>query len=130
MDALIDTNVVVDIYRGLAPATDWIRANPGLRIGISPYAWLETVEGAKSKVEQAQILRLLKRFELLEFSQSELEWSKRKLLQYGPSHGVDFPDCLIAASSFRLQLPIYTRNIKHFRPLLGSLALEPYKDSA
>jgi len=35
-------------------------------------------------------------------------------------------DCLIAAAAFRLQVPLHTRNLKHFAPLLGELAQEPY----
>jgi hypothetical protein len=31
-----------------------------------------------------------------------------------------------SAPSYRLQLPLYTRNLKHFAPLLGKLAREPY----
>jgi hypothetical protein len=31
-----------------------------------------------------------------------------------------------SAPSYRLQLPLYTRNLKHFAPLLGKLAQEPY----
>lgn len=39
---------------------------------------------------------------------------------------VDAFDCLVAALSFRLQLPLYTRNLKYFAPLLGHLAQQPY----
>ena len=40
--------------------------------------------------------------------------------------GVGVLDCLIAAPAFRLQLPLYTHNLKHFTPLLGDLAQKPY----
>jgi predicted nucleic acid-binding protein len=42
------------------------------------------------------------------------------------SHGVGIMDCLIASVSYRLQVPLYTRNLKHFTPLLGALAQTPY----
>jgi hypothetical protein len=32
----------------------------------------------------------------------------------------------IAAPSYRLQVPLYTRSLKHFAPLLGRLAQQPY----
>jgi hypothetical protein len=35
-------------------------------------------------------------------------------------------DCLIAAPSHRLNVPLYTMNLKHFTPLLGALAVRPY----
>jgi len=129
MDALIDTNIVIDFYRGLASAGMWMQANSKLRIGISPYVWMEAIAGTQSKTTQAQMMQILKRFTILEFSQAELEWAKLKLLQFRPSHKVEFADCLIAASSSRLQIPLYTRNLKHMVPLLGTLAIEPYKDN-
>ena len=35
-------------------------------------------------------------------------------------------DLLITAAARRLALPLYTPNLKHFVPLLGDLARQPY----
>lgn len=35
-------------------------------------------------------------------------------------------DALIAAPAFCLQLPLYTRNTKHFLPMIPSLVQQPY----
>jgi predicted nucleic acid-binding protein len=56
----------------------------------------------------------------------DIDWAMQQLEIYRLSHGVDIPDCLIAAPSYRLQIPLYTRNLKHFSPLLGELAQAPY----
>jgi predicted nucleic acid-binding protein len=53
-------------------------------------------------------------------------WAREKLLKHRLSHNIDAFDCLIAAPSYRLQFPLYTRNLKHFTPLLGKLAQQPY----
>jgi len=42
------------------------------------------------------------------------------------SHGIGAFDCLIAAPSFRLQIPLYTLNLRHFASLLGSRVQRPY----
>jgi predicted nucleic acid-binding protein len=47
-------------------------------------------------------------------------------MRYELSHGVGMMDCLIASVSYRLQLPLYTHNLKHFAPLLNDLAQKPY----
>ncbi len=39
-------------------------------------------------------------------------------------------DCLIAATSIRLNLPIYTSNLKHFRLLKGVTAITPYQSAS
>lgn len=35
-------------------------------------------------------------------------------------------DCLIASVAHRLQVPLYTHNLKDMTPLIGELALKPY----
>lgn len=42
------------------------------------------------------------------------------------THGVTSQDCLIAAVAYRLQLPLYTHNLKDMVPLIGTLALKRY----
>ena len=62
-----------------------------------------------------------------ETSGSEVLVSATMLLSsFGLSHGVDAFDCMIAATSQRLNMPVLTRNLKHFRPLIGGLAILPY----
>ncbi|MEZ4670167.1 MAG: hypothetical protein R3E39_19855 [Anaerolineae bacterium] len=50
----------------------------------------------------------------------------KQLFRLRLSHNVDSFDFLIAALAHRLQLPLYTRNLKHFGPLLGGLAVVAY----
>ncbi len=42
------------------------------------------------------------------------------------SHGVGWPDCLIAATALRLGLPIVTLNDKHFKVFKGLKVRRPY----
>ena len=55
----------------------------------------------------------------------DLNWAMQQLRQYRLSHNVGILDCLIAAPAHRLQIPLYTRNLKHLEPLLGTLAQQP-----
>ena len=59
-------------------------------------------------------------------TQADLDWAMQTQMRYELSHGVGMMDCLIASVSHRLQLPLYTHNLKHFTPLLGALAQKPY----
>ncbi len=126
MDGLVDASVVVDIYRGYEPAVAWMNSNTQLRIAVTPLTWMEVVAGAKTKANQRKVIRLLDMFLMEELEKTDIDWAMQQLKTYRLSHGVDIPDCLIAAPSYRLQLPLYTRNLKHFTPLLGNLAQEPY----
>ena len=124
VDCLLDSSVLVDLLRGYEMAQTWIASqnNPG----VSRVVWLEVIEGALDKNDQRQALRLLNQFELVEMMVEDFEWATRRLIRFNLSHNVEAMDCLIAAPSQRLQLPLYTPNMKHFVPLLGALARQPY----
>ena len=121
---LIDSNIVVDVLRSYKPAEQWLKNQSYL--GISRGVYFEVYEGVTNKRELQAADRLLSRLELIEYTHSDLVWATDKLHTYWLSHSVDGYDCLIAAPSFRLKLPLYTRNLKHFTPLLGTLAQQPY----
>ncbi len=87
---------------------------------------MEVVKGGPTKARRLQAARLLKQFEMIYLIQADLDWAMQAQMQYELSHGTGMLDCLIASVSHRLQLPLYTHNLKHFAPLLGNLAQKPY----
>lgn len=122
--ALVDTSVIVDMIRGYLPAQNWYLSQSGL--GVSRGVWLEVMEGVENSRAQRDALKLLRRFELVELTTADTIWATQQLITFYLSHNIDAFDCLIASASFRLQLPLYTRNLKHFTPLIGSLAQRPF----
>lgn len=87
---------------------------------------MEVVGGGENKVERLRSARLLQQFNMMYMADSDFDWAMQKQMQYELSHGVGMMDCLIASVSHRLQLPLYTHNLKHFVPLIESLAQKPY----
>jgi predicted nucleic acid-binding protein len=126
MDALLDAAIVVDPLRGYPPALVWSQANKHLNLGITPAVWLEVVVGTPNKIKQNQATGLLSTFPLVYWFQSDFDWAMQQLSTFHLSHNIDPFDCLIASVNYRLQLPLYTHNLKHFTPLLGALAQKPY----
>lgn len=124
VSCLLDTSILVDLLRLYQPARQWVatQAKPG----IVTVAALELIEGAENNGALRPVLKLLKDFETVPMDNLDLEWAKDNLTKFHLSHNVDAMDCLIAATSHRLQIPFYTRNMKHFVPLLGVLARKPY----
>jgi predicted nucleic acid-binding protein len=122
--ALLDTNIIVDLLRGYTPAQLWIAKQTDL--ALTRVVWLEAIEGALDANELRLTINLLNEFDLVEQTISDFDWATRQLIRYRLSHQIDAFDCLIAAPSYRLQLTLYTRNLKHFAPLLGNLAQQPY----
>jgi predicted nucleic acid-binding protein len=123
--ALVDTSVVIDLIRGFSDAHKWLS---GLdeEIGLTDYVWLEVIQGAPNKKKQIAAIKLLSDFARIEVTPDDTRWAVQALVKVNLSHNVDALDSLIASPCHRLQIPLYTRNLKHFTPLLGDLAVSPY----
>lgn len=123
--ALLDTSIIVDLIRGYPDAYQWLQSSDET-YGVSPFVWLEVVQGAPNKQKLKAALTLLADFERIPSSDVDVQWALESLVKVNLKHNVDAMDCLIAASAHRLQKTLFTRNLKHFQPLLGDLALSPY----
>lgn len=121
---LLDTAVVVDLLRSYPPSQEWLAQQS--RLGIVPIVWLEIIQGAEDLRAQKRAVELLRHFERVNVEPVDFDWAIRQALRYRLSHSVDVMDCVIAAVASRLELPLYTRNLKHFVPVLGSLVRKPY----
>jgi predicted nucleic acid-binding protein len=126
VDAFVDTAILVDIMRNHPPVTQWMQVNQTLEAGVIPTVWMELVQGSRDKQAQEQALKLLALFELIHFVQADVTWAMQQLRTYHLSHNIGANDCLIASVAYRLQVPLYTQNLKHFTPILGSLAQKSY----
>lgn len=124
MTGLLDTAVLVDLLRSHPPAGAWLAGQSAL--GVSPVVWLEVIEGASDSRAQKRAVKLLRHFDLVDILPADFDWAIRQALRLRLSHNVGMMDCLIASIAHRLGLPLYSRNLKHFAPLLGGLARVPY----
>ncbi len=124
--AVIDSNIIVDVIRKYSPAIDWLQEQNQAIYGITPIVWMEVIEGGPNKIKRLRAAKVMAEFEMLYLTEADLEWAMEAQMQNELSHGVGMMDCLIASVSSRLQIPLYTHNLKHFTPLLGELGQKPY----
>lgn len=124
---LLDSDVLIDFFRGSPQAADWLTENKDEVIGIPVIVLMELLQGARSAAEQASLRERLEAFSAqhLETGDSEraLEW----FAAYRLSHGTGIMDCLIAAIAARFAVPFYTFNVRHFGPIAGVDARQPYE---
>lgn len=123
---IADTTVALHVFRKYAPAREWLdsQATPP---GFTSISWLEVMYGAPGKTGQAQSKIILSRFEFVYLMQVDQEWAMQQVELLRLSHGVSINDCLIASVAHRLQVPLYTHNLKHMQVLLGdTLPQKPY----
>ncbi len=123
MTTLVDTCVVIDFLRGFTNAVTFFSqlSSPP---AISTITVAELYAGAKNKAKKEAVKAIIETFEIIEVTQTIAirggEWS----CQYTPSHGVDLPDALIAATAEIEGLTLATCNLKHF-PMFPDLK-RPY----
>jgi predicted nucleic acid-binding protein len=122
---IIDTNILIELYRNLAAAKAWAVAQTDL--AILTITWLEFMEGARGKAGQARCQQIVMPFEVILLSGADQQWTMNQLTQYRLTYGVSFKDCLIASAAYRLQVPLYTKNIRDFGAILPNhLVIKPY----
>lgn len=122
---IVDTTVILHYFRRHQAARSWVDNHPD-RLSITAITWLEVMEGTSSKANQADSKRLLDQFELIFITPVDQQWAMVQLEQFQFSHRIGMNDCLIAAVAQRLQIPLYTHNLRHMTPLIGMLAIQPY----
>jgi predicted nucleic acid-binding protein len=122
---IVDTTVILHYFRNYGSARAWVDSQP-VRLSIVSVTWMEVMGGVSSKANQAQCKNVLSKFDLLYSTAADQQWAMQQLEQFRFSHHISANDCLIAAVAYRLQLPLYTHNLKDMTPLIGALAMKPY----
>lgn len=124
--AILETNVIVDLLRNYPPAVAWYKSQPADTLATTPIVWMEAIGGAPNKVRRLKAANFLRRFPFIYPTEASIEWAMQAQITYELQYGVGMNDCLIASASYQTGLPVYTHNLKHYRPLLGQLAQKPY----
>ena len=86
----------------------------------------ELLTGARDKREVATIDSFLRLFDLVVPGEADGVAALDLYRRYRLSHGVDWPDCQIAASAVALGVPVVTRNVKHFAAFPALRVESPY----
>jgi predicted nucleic acid-binding protein len=123
--ALVDTTVIVHLFRSYEPALAWYGSITE-QLGVTPIVWLEVMYGAASKAKQATTKAILSQFEMIYLTVVDQDWAMEQMEHLRLSHGITLEDCLIASVAHRLQVPLYTHNLKDMTPMIGELAIQPY----
>lgn len=123
---ILDTTVILHYFRKSASAQAWVDAQSA-RMAVTTITWLEVMEGASSKASQRESKRILDKFELFYLTATDQHWAMQQLERFQFSHHIGMDDCLIASVAHRLQIPLYTHNLKDMTPLIGELAVKPYR---
>jgi len=123
---LLDTCVVIDVLRGRAEALAFVDRLADVP-SVAAITATELIAGVRNVRERQDIARLLDVYEVHDIGFEIACLAGDYVRRYGPSHGVDPVDALIAATAKAHELELATLNLKHF-PMFDGLK-RPYRDT-
>jgi predicted nucleic acid-binding protein len=126
---ILDSSVLIDCLRGHAGAVAFLRSHTVV-IGGPPTTHLlvvaELYAGARDARELRAVQSFLAPFQLTVPNERDGLAALDLFRQHRLSHGVDWPDCQIAATALRLGVEVLTLNVKHFSAFPGLRVVRPY----
>jgi predicted nucleic acid-binding protein len=115
---LLDTDVLVDFFRGYSKAVAFVNANSS-RIILSSIVVAELYAGVKGDAEQAIIENFVSLFRVIPLGVEIAKAGGLYKRDYGRSHGVGLADAILAATAKVENVELKTLNIKHYPMIKG-----------
>lgn len=122
---LLDTDVLIDVQRGHAPAVEWF-SNLDELPSVPGMVVMELIQDSRNAREVRQALKLVAPFPVVWPTESDCERALSDFTAYHLSHSLGLLDSLIAACAIGRSATLCTFNAKHFRAVPGLSLKEPY----
>jgi len=124
---ILDSSVLIDCLRGRIAGVSFLASVASAGIPATHViVAAEILTGARDKREQELIDSFLAGFAIISPTELDGLAALDMYRSYHLSHGVDWPDCQIAATAIRLGLEVLTLNVKHFAIFPGLRVVRPY----
>jgi predicted nucleic acid-binding protein len=115
---LLDTDVLVDFFRGYSKAVAFVNANSS-RIILSSIVVAELYAGVKGDAEQSVLENFVSLFRVVPVSAEIAKTGGLYKRDYGRSHDVGLADAILAATAEAENAELKTLNTKHYPMLKG-----------
>jgi len=124
---LLDSSILIDCLRGRADAVAFVSTlSTSGSATTHVIVAAELLAGARDKREQGLIESFLAVMAIVSPTESDGLAALDLYRQFHLSHGVDWPDCQIAATAIRLGVEVFTQNVKHFAAFPGLRVVRAY----
>jgi predicted nucleic acid-binding protein len=115
---LLDTDILVDFFRGYSKAVAFVNAHSA-RIILSSIVVAELYAGVKGDAEQAALENFISLFRVVPVSAEIAKAGGLYRRDYGKSHGVGLAEAILAATAEAEDAELKTLNTKHYPMLKG-----------
>ncbi len=115
---VVDTNILIEILKANKQTIEIIQTFDE-ELVISSVSVMELYYGAINKAELKKLEKFVANFRVEHLNEEVSRQSTALVKTYAKSHGLDIPDCLIAATALVLGGKLFTYNVKDFRYIAG-----------
>jgi hypothetical protein len=115
---LLDTDVLIDFFRGFSKAVAFVNTNSS-RIILSSIVVAELYAGVKGDAEQATLDSFISLFRVIPVGAEIARAGGLYKRDYGKSHDVGLADAILAATAEAEKAELKTLNIKHYPMIRG-----------
>jgi len=115
---LLDTDVLVDFFRGYSKAVAFVNTSAA-RIILSSIVVAELYAGIKDDTEQSTLENFVSLFRVIPVDAKIAKAGGLYKRDYGKSHSVGLADALLAASAKEENAELKTLNVKHYPMIKG-----------
>jgi predicted nucleic acid-binding protein len=122
---LLDTDILIDIQRGYAPAAAWFATLTELP-SVPGFVVMELVQDAQNMQQVRKALRLVAPLPVVWPTAADCDRALSDFTAYHLSHSLGLLDSMIAACAISLSATLCTFNAKHYRMIPGLVTQQPY----
>lgn len=115
---LLDTDVLIDFFRGYGKAVSFVNRNND-RIILSSIVVAELFAGVKGDKEEVALQNFVSLFRVIPVDTEIGKAGGLYKRDYGKSHGIGLADAILAATVQKENAELKTLNIKHYPMLKG-----------
>lgn len=122
---LLDTDILIDVQRGHAPAMAWFGALSELPC-VPGFVVMELIQDAQNARQVREALRLVAPLPVVWPTAADGQRALTDFAAFHVSHGLGLLDALIGACVVGLSADLCTFNVKHYRSIPGLSTVQPY----
>lgn len=122
---LLDTDVLIDIQRGHAPAVAWFNALTELPM-VPGFVVMELMQDAQNAKQVRDALKLVAPLAIVWPTELDCNRALSDFAAYHLAHGLGLIDSFIGACAVGLAATLCTFNVKHYTIVSGLTTEQPY----
>ncbi|MEG4273386.1 MULTISPECIES: PIN domain-containing protein [unclassified Microcoleus] len=122
---LLDTDVLIDIQRGHAPAIAWFCSLSNVP-SVPGFVVMELIQDSQNMQQVRKALQLVAPLPIIWATEADCACALSNFTTYHLSNSLGLLDALIAACAVGRGLTLCTFNVKHYRVVPNLLTAQPY----